>query len=74
MIKAMELSFRDKDRAVDVMRELVEEHYVCMLSVEERLYIVNVLYAPDSNRNYVTFMSNEDFEEIIFDDGTPSDL
>lgn len=74
MIKAMELSFRDKDRAVDVMRELVEEHYVCMLSIEEQLYIVNVLYAPDSNRNYVTFMSNEDFEEIIFDDGTPSDL
>ena len=67
MIKAMELGFHDKDRAVDVMRELVEEHYVCMLSIEEQLYIVNILYAPDSNRNYVTFMSNEDFDEILLE-------
>lgn len=69
MIKAQEIAFRDKDRAVDVMRDLVEEGYVAMLSIEEQVYIVNYIWSPsDADRNDVTFMSNEDFEDLLFNE------
>ena len=44
MVKAQEIAFHDKDRAVDVMRDLVEEGYVVMLSAEEQLCIVNYIW------------------------------
>lgn len=68
MIKAQEIAFSDKDRAVDVMRDLVEEGYVAMLSAEEQLYIVNYIWSPaGANRNDVTFMSNDNFEDLFLD-------
>lgn len=68
MIKAQEIAFKDKDRALDVMRDLVEEGYVVMLSIEEQLYIVNYIWSSSgADRNDVTFMSNEDFEDLLFD-------
>ena len=69
MIKAQEIAFKDKDRAVDVMRDLVEEGYVVMLSAEEHLYIVNYIWSPSwADRNDVTFMSNCDFEDLLFNE------
>lgn len=66
MIKAQEIAFKDKDRALDVMRDLVEEGYVVMLSAEERLYIVSYIWSPSgADRNDVTFMSNDDFEDLL---------
>ena len=69
MINAQEIAFKDKDRAVDVMRDLVEEGYVVMLSAEERLYIVNYIWSPSgADRNDVTFMSNDNFEDLLFNE------
>ena len=69
MVKAQEIAFHDKDRAVDVMRDLVEEGYVVMLSAEEQLCIVNYIWSPSgADRNDVTFMSNENFEDLLFNE------
>ena len=57
-----ELIFHSIEAAQSVMNSLVEEGYVCMLSKEENLYIVNFIWTYNANRNDVVFMAREDYD------------
>ncbi len=58
-----ELVFHSIEAAQNVIKTLIEEGYVCMLSMEENLYIVNFIWADNANRNEVVFMEREIYEE-----------
>lgn len=46
---------------------LLKNDYIVMISKEENLYIVNYIWSPNNaNRNDVVFMTQEDFEDILF--------
>ena len=46
---------------------LLKNDYIVMLSREEDLYIVNYIWSPNNaNRNDVVFMTQENFEDILF--------
>ena len=58
-----ELAFHSIEAAQDVIKILIKEGYICMLSIEESLYIVNFIWADNANRNEVVFMEREIYEE-----------
>ena len=58
-----ELVFHSIEAAQNVIKILLEEGYVCMLSMEENLYIVNFIWADNADRNEVVFMEREIYEE-----------
>lgn len=58
-----ELVFHSIEAAQNVIKILIEEGYVCMLSIEENLYIVNFIWASNADRNEVVFMEREIYEE-----------
>lgn len=62
-----EIAFKDHDRGFEVAKKLLEEEYVVMLSHEEDLLIVNWEWceAPQANRNYVVFMSLDEYEKNL---------
>lgn len=62
-----EIAFKDHDRGFEVAKKLLEEEYVVMLSHEEDLLIVNWEWceAPQANRNYVVFMSRDEYEKNL---------
>ena len=57
------LTFINHDNGLKVAKMLLEEDYVVMLSYEEDLLVVNYEYAPHSDRNFVVFMSTEEYDE-----------
>lgn len=57
-----EIALHDKETALKIANILVDEDYVVMISREENLYVVNYLYANYSDRNYVVFMSRDEFD------------
>ena len=59
-----ELVFKDMINMEQVVESLLEEEYVVMISREEDYYVVNFLYAPDSNRDYVVFRTCEEQDEL----------
>lgn len=67
-----EIAVSNKESALKIVGLLVEEEYCVMLSREENLYVINYEYAPNADRNYVTFMPRDEFEtkycEIIEDE------
>ncbi len=48
---------------------LTEGHYVVMISREENLWIVNYEYSHYRSRNDVVFMSREEYEKEMFNNG-----
>lgn len=70
-----ELSFKDFKSAVAVVEILINNGYVCMISVEEHLWIVNYEFGVwDSrnsemvaNRNGVVFMTREEFDDKLYE-------
>ena len=65
-----EIACGSEENALTLAKILMEEGYVVMLSKEERLTIVNYLWSQrGADRNDVRFMTVEDLEEIIFDEG-----
>ncbi len=59
-----ELAFETPEAAFSAVKAMLEDgHYVCMVSREEQLWIVNYQYSDLCNRNDVVFMNREDFEE-----------
>ena len=59
----LEVAIRNYSDACALASILLENNYVVMLSKEENLTIVTAVWAPDCNRNYVTFMNAECLEE-----------
>lgn len=71
-----EISTYDYDDCQKLVKCLLKNHYVCMVSVEDTrtdgtcLYVINYVWcSEEANRNYVKFMSLEDFEELM-EEGT----
>jgi len=69
-----EITIRDMnwDRAARVTKDLVEEGYAVMTTLEEQLIIINFVYAVtecQADRNNMAFMSREEYEENMFGDG-----
>lgn len=59
-----EIAFETPEAAFSAVKAMLEDgHYVCMVSREEQLWIVNYLYSDLCDRNDVVFISREDFEE-----------
>ena len=59
-----ELVFETPEAAFAAVKVMLEDgHYVCMVSREEQLWIVDYQYSDRCNRNDVVFMSWEDFDE-----------
>lgn len=63
LIPEQEIVFSKIEPALDVITRLSEEGYVCMLSREDDLYVVNYIWSTNySDRNDVVFMYIYDFE------------
>lgn len=70
-----ELAFKDFKSAVAVVEILINNGYVCMISVEEHLCIVNYEFGVwDSinsemiaDRNGVVFMTREEFDDKLYE-------
>jgi len=64
MIPEQEIVFKKSENALRFMEMLADEkEYITMLSREENLYIVDVIWAPSADRNYVVLMQRDVFEE-----------
>ena len=59
----LEVAISNYNDACDLASILLKNNYAVMLSKEEDLTIVTAVWAPDCNRNYVTFMNAECLEE-----------
>jgi len=60
------------EKAARVTKDLVEEGYAVMTTLEEQLIIINYAYAvteSQADRNNMAFMSREEYEENLFGDG-----
>lgn len=63
LIPEQEIVFSKVEHALDVVAQLSEEGYVCMLSREDDLYVVNYIWSSNySDRNDMVFMYIYDFE------------
>jgi len=61
-----EIAFKTIDSAMACMKLLINENYVCMLSCEEKLYIVNYEWTQYCDRNEVSFMLKEELEDKYY--------
>lgn len=70
--KLMTLSIAIKEKnysqAFDLIKILMDNGYVCCVSYEENLIIIDYVYGLDckSDRNGIVFMSREEYESILF--------
>lgn len=60
-----ELVFANMESAFKVAELLLAECYVVMISREEQFFVLNYEYSEHCDRNDVTFMPIEDYEENI---------
>ena len=62
-----EIALHSYEDATAIVKILLDNGYVAIISREEKLYIVNYVWSPnDANRNDVAFMDREELEDIIF--------
>lgn len=62
-----EIAFKSRKDAMDVANLLMNNGYVVMISVEEKLTIVNYVWTPNgADRNNVVFEDRGVIEEEIF--------
>lgn len=67
-----EIAINDYYDATTIAEILMNNGYVVMMSREEDLYILNVLWSAGCNRNDVVFMDRGEFEEK-YTEVTPDD-
>ena len=67
-----EIAINDYHDATTIAEILMNNDYVVMMSREENLYILNVLWSASCNRNDVVFMDRGEFEEKYME-VTPND-
>lgn len=58
-----EIAIRDYYDATTIAEILMNNDYVVMMSREEDLYILNVIWSAGCDRNNVVFMDRGEFEE-----------
>jgi len=59
----LEVAIKNYDDACALASILLKNNYAVMLSKEDSLTIVTAVWAPESNRNYVSFMNAKCLEE-----------
>lgn len=59
----IEIAVNDYYDATTIAEILMNNNYVVMMSREEDLYILNVIWSAGCNRNNVVFMDRGEFEE-----------
>lgn len=59
----IEIAVNDYYDATTIAEILMNNSYVVMMSREEDLYILNVVWSASCNRNDVVFMDRGEFEE-----------
>lgn len=59
----IEIAVNDYYDATTIAEILMNNDYVVMMSREEDLYIINVIWSAGCNRNDVVFMDRGEFEE-----------
>ena len=59
----IEIAVNDYYDATTIAEILMNNSYVVMMSREEDLYILNVIWSAGCNRNDVVFMDRGEFEE-----------
>lgn len=67
-----EIAIHDFYDATTIAEILMNNDYVVMMSREEGLYILNVIWSSGCNRNDVVFMDRGEFEEKYME-VTPDD-
>lgn len=67
-----EIVINDYYDATTIAEILMNNDYVVMMSREENLYILNVIWSAGCNRNDVVFMDRGEFEEKYIE-VTPDD-
>ena len=67
LIPELQMTFKDKENVEAVVSALLQEEYVVMLSREDEFIIINYLYADNSDRNEVVFMSRDTFEDNFYE-------
>ncbi|MBQ0112042.1 MAG: hypothetical protein KBT03_02835 [Bacteroidales bacterium] len=67
-----EISTYNYDDCQKLVHLLLKNNYVCMVSVEDSredgtcLYVIDYLWTPtEANRNYVKFMSIDEYEDEL---------
>ena len=58
-----EIAVKDRWNALSIADMLLEENYVVMLSKEEEFTIINFEFASGGDRNEITFMRRDEYEE-----------
>lgn len=62
-----EVALHSYEDATAMVKVLLDNGYVAMISREEELYIVNYVWSQRwANRNDVAFMDRDELEDIIF--------
>ena len=64
-----EIALSSYEETMKLVEMLMNNGYVCMISREEQLYIVNYIWSMEdyADRNAVCFQSREAVEDFIFD-------
>ena len=64
-----EIALSSYEETMKLVEVLMNNGYVCMVSREEQLYIVNYIWSMEdyADRNAVCFQSREEVEDFIFD-------
>lgn len=64
-----EVALHSYEDATTMVKILLNNGYVAMISREEELYIINYVWSQrNANRNDVAFMDRDELEDIIFND------
>lgn len=63
-----EIALSSYEETMKLVEILMDNGYVCMVSREEQLYIVNYIWSTEdyADRNAVCFQSREKVEDFIF--------
>lgn len=72
-MNSMELAVHNLSDANILTEVLLANNYICMVSREEGLYIVNAIWSHNCNRNDVVFMDTTEFEEEYIERGELDD-
>ena len=67
IIPKTEMVFKDRGNVEAVVSALLQEDCVVMLSREDEFIVINFLYADNSDRNEVVFMSRDTFEDNFYE-------
>ncbi len=69
-IPKQEIALHHEENVWPIVKALIDENYVVMVSQEEELWIINYIwaaYSNQANRNDVVFMPIDDFEMNFYE-------